>query len=68
MNHQELVKLNKLFSQQKKKTFQYLDRFVVRTEYGTKEAKICCGMMCKFCVYEPKHCKGSTEIKRNLDW
>jgi hypothetical protein len=65
MNKEELDSLNKIASQQKKKTFKYREKFVVRSTYGIKEAGECCGMGCLYCIYGVV--KGSTEITKDLD-
>lgn len=65
MNKDELDVLNKTACQQKKKTFKYKEKYIVRSTYGIKEAGECCGQGCHYCIYGV--IKGSTEVLKKID-
>ena len=68
MNKKEIDELNKIASQEKKKTFKY-GEFTVRSTYGISQSP-CCGMNCFYCIYGVK--KGSKEVlvknSTKYDW
>jgi hypothetical protein len=49
MDKKELDNLNKIASQQKKKTFRY-KQFTIRSTYGISQSP-CCGNNCMYCLY-----------------
>lgn len=53
------------FDFEKGKDYYLENGRIILTERYLKKREKCCGSGCRHCPYEPRHTKGSTELKKN---
>ena len=62
-----MINMDRDFDFEKGKDYYLENGRIILTERYLKKREKCCSSGCRHCPYEPRHTKGSTELKKNKD-